>query len=50
MKCHQLGAPALLYCAAMFSRTPVTWTAIFVLAAASLALWARLALGMFGAV
>ena len=40
----------LLYFRAMFYRTPVQWTAIFVLAAASLAFWARFALGYFGAV
>ena len=41
---------SLLYCAAIFSRTPVPWSAVFVLAAASLAFWARFALGLFGAV
>ncbi len=40
----------MLYCAAMFSRTPVQSTVIFVLAAASLAFWARFALGYFGVV
>ena len=34
----------------MFSRTPVTWTAIFVVATASLAFWALFALGLLGGV
>ncbi len=40
----------LLYFRAMFTRPPLQWTAIFVLAVASLAFWARFALGLFGVV